>query len=584
MKSTEVLLPHQQDRYFQPHLRVQDDLEAVYQRNEIVVGWPLGVKDIYDRPARKNTVGIVGVQFGDEGKGRIVDNKLDHLLHIPGVTSAYVIRFQGGNNAGHTVYTEEGQKVPLHQVPSGILHPEAVGIMDSGMIIHMEDLKTEITDAEKIVGDLRTKLILSEDAMLCTDLERAEEVFLREKSSGKSEGGTGRGISPTVAHSIDRQGSFVHDLFAENWQELFSRKYDVYSIDFAAYGKDIAQFDVPDFKATRETGKEVKRKVGSKDEYLGRLESVRQWFIERDATVSSEKGLIQNTFAIHRNIDADISAGVIFEGAQSVGLHRMLGRRPDVTSTDTSLYGIQESTGHWKQEQITEGIGIIKLTYMSSVGAGKPVTMFDIPKKDVLAQKKEQVGDQWKNWDTDAYWQEIQGLGEFTDEQKIALWTREVAKEKGTTTGRYRDICALDLELIRYNARLGGINMLAGTHLDIARADQKIQVCTHYTDKKGNYVPYQPGLRHQQGLVPHYVYVDGFDGKEVSKAHSFDELPDNAKKLLSLIQRQTGYPIVMVTTGPERKDMIEIPKVPDKEYKILKPQGTIYTRRKNSMN
>jgi adenylosuccinate synthase len=76
--------------------------------------------------------------------------------------------------------------------------------MDTGMIIHLEDLQTEIVDAEKIVGDLRGKLFLSQDAILCTDLERAEEALNKVKNGGKSEGGTGRGISPAYANYYSR--------------------------------------------------------------------------------------------------------------------------------------------------------------------------------------------------------------------------------------------------------------------------------------------------------------------------------------------------------------------------------------------
>lgn len=561
------LLYHQQkERFINAYQKVSADYEAVYKNNEIQVGWQEGVYSMYEHSARASTVAVIGGQWGDEGKGRIIDNELDEMLRsMPNINLVYVIRYQGGSNAGHTIYTQSGEKIPLHQVPSGVLHPEAVGIMDSGMIIHMEDLRTEIVDAEKIseVGDLRGKLILSEEAMLCTDLERAEEVLNRDISEGKASGGTGRGISPTVAHSIDRTGLQVMDLMADNWQETFTKRYDDYAKRFSAFNRDVADMDVPDLRETRNQRKEIKRKVGTKQEYLDRLTEVRQWYIDREASVDESHKMVQNTFLIHRKaseqlMEEDLRTGVIFEGAQSVGLNKDYGRKPDVTATDTSLWGTAAGTKFWTRNDIRRGIGVVKLTYSSSVGdeESRPLTVVDLSRTDILAEEGIQSTEGWTG---EKYWEEISKLTGYSQEQKRALWIREVAREVGTTTRRYRDICELDLELLRYNIHMGGIEMLAGTHLDLARADQEIRICTHYTDETGQMVPYQPGVRHQKKLTPHYVTVPGFDGEAVKKAKSLDDLPLAAQQLLSFIQRQTGTPITIVTTGPERQDLVKMP-------------------------
>jgi adenylosuccinate synthase len=75
------------------------------------------IKTSLKNKPRRNTVCIVGAHFGDEGKGRFVDNKIQSMLEAKGVKKVYVIRFQGGAYGGHTVYTKDGKKVPLHQVP-----------------------------------------------------------------------------------------------------------------------------------------------------------------------------------------------------------------------------------------------------------------------------------------------------------------------------------------------------------------------------------------------------------------------------------------------------------------------------------
>ncbi len=533
------------DRWINPHTYVDQDLHEIYDLENISIGSPVLAEQFLNSSARDNTIAIVGAQFGDEGKGRLVDNKVNQLLSIPGVQSAYVIRYQGGSNAGHTIFTESGIKIPLHQIPSSIKEERAIGIMDSGMVIHMEDLRTELVDAEKIVGDLRGKLVLSEEATLITDLERAQEVVNRFRSDGRSKGGTGRGIGPGYANRRDRTDKEIFRLFEDNWREDFGQRYDRYQKEFSVHGFDLENMDVPDLRATRDLKSAQVRKVGSREEFLDRLDSVRQWYINREGNIKQEQALIQNTFLLNRNILKDMKQGVLFEGAQAIGLHERLGRLPDVTSSDTSIDGIKSGTGIWKTDFVGERIGVMKLTYNSSVGEVTMPTHIDLPRTAIHSEHG------------------------FTQDQLYGSWVREEAHERGTTTGRYRDICLLDLEIMRYHIQMGNIEALAGTHLDIAREDMPIRVCTHYEDKNGNPVPYQPGVRHQKDIKPVYIELPGWDGQAVQNARSLDEIPLNAKKYLSFVQRQTGTPIIAVTTGPERKQFIEMPNIqlPPKQYR-----------------
>lgn len=474
---------------------------------------------------RKNTIAVVGAALGDEGKGRLVDNKIEVLLKKRGIKKVYVVRFQGGNNTGHTV-EKDSIKLALHLVPAGIMYKQAIGIMDRGMVIHVEDLQTEVAYIEEKVGSLKNRLYLSDEAILCTDLERAEEVLNRLKT-GRAKGGTGRGISPAYAHHYDRLGLKIYDLTSKNWGGILSKQYDQYDKEFSAFGVSLSDTEVPDFRTTVKTRKETRRTVGSKKEFLERIRISRAWLLKRN--------MIRNTFLIHQNIFDDSSIGVIFEGAQALGLDPWLGTRPDTTSSNTSLYGISEGTAYWLPAHIEEKIGTFKILYTSSVGARRMPTHVDLP-KDV------------KDLPSSA-----------TGEQKWAAFVREEGFEYGTTTGRPRDITHLDLAFLTYNARMSGIDALAGTHLDIAEEDHTIKVCTHYTDKNGKPVSYQPGLRYLEGVVPHYVELPGWDGKACQKAKKASDLPENALTFLSFIQSRIGYPIVAVTTGPQRENFIKLP-------------------------
>ncbi len=512
----------QQQRFHEPSQGIEEDLMAIYERNEFVAGMPHHATRLFDALAREHTVAVIGVALGDEGKGRIIDNKLEAILAIPGVERAVVIRFQGGSNSGHSL--EKGDiKFAVHQVPSGVLFPQAIGLIDRGVVIHPQDLATEVTYVEEKVGDLRGKLFLSEEAILVTDLERAEEALNKIKQ-GKAAGGTGRGIGPAYAHHYDRLGLNIHDLLSDSWRETLGKQYQYYEKEFAAFGMGLSQMQVPDFEQTKKTGTSQTRTVGTQEEFLDRLETARIWLLERN--------IVTNLFAFHKEIYEDLRYGILFEGAQAVGLHAWLGTRPDVTASDTSVYGVGAGTGYWRAADIADRIGVFKIPYTSSVGARHMPTEVPLPKN--LADLP-----------TDQ-----------TSDQKWAAYIRDQAHEYGTSTGRPRDILSLDLAMLTYNCRMAGIEVLAGTHLDISREGESIKVCTHYTDQKGNYIPYQPGLRYQEGVVPQYIKLPGWDGEAARQATNFEELPENAKKFLAFIQTRTGYPIIAATTGPSREHLV----------------------------
>lgn len=494
------------DLFRYPYRGIEKTIRTIYKKNHIVLGHPKR-NNPNSNASRPNTVAIVGVALGDEGKGRFVDNKIESLLKKGGVARVAVVRYQGGNNAGHTV-EKGGIRLALHLVPSFILYEKAFGIMDRGMLIHPEDLRTEVSYVEEEVGSLKGRLFLSDEAILCTDLERAEEVLNRQKS-GQARGGTGRGVAPAYAHNLDRLGLKVYDLLSPDWENLLARQYEQYEGAFAAFGLFLPTVQVPDFQATYKEGKEVTRPVGTKRTFLARLRNARAWL--------KTAGITTNTFHMHHALFKDMRYAVLFEGAQAAGLDAWLGTRPDITASNTTIFGIREGTGYWLAPMIKEKIGLLKIPYTSSVGARRMPTHAD------------------NTW---------------------AAFVREAAHEYGTTTGRPRDITHLDLAFITYNARMAGIDVLAGTHLDIARESDIIKVCTHYENAKHEYVPYQPGLRYQKNVMPQYVALPGWDGQACRIAKKSSDLPDNALRFLAFLQARTGFPIVAVTTGSLRDNIV----------------------------
>ncbi len=149
---------------------------------------------------------IIGAQWGDEGKGKATDLLAEHI--------DYVVKFNGGNNAGHTVVIGN-EKYALHLLPSGILTPGVVPVISNGVVIDLAVLFEEI-DALNARGIDTSKLRVSANAHVITPynvtIDKVSERFLGKRAIGT----TGRGIGPTYADKINRVGIRIQDLFDES--------------------------------------------------------------------------------------------------------------------------------------------------------------------------------------------------------------------------------------------------------------------------------------------------------------------------------------------------------------------------------
>ena len=151
-----------------------------------------------------NNVVVLGTQWGDEGKGKIVDLLTER--------AKYVVRYQGGHNAGHTLVIN-GEKTVLHLIPSGILRENVTSIIGNGVVLSPAALMKEMKGLEDRGIPVRERLLLSEACPLILDYHVALDVA-REKARGaKAIGTTGRGIGPAYEDKVARRGLRVGDLF-----------------------------------------------------------------------------------------------------------------------------------------------------------------------------------------------------------------------------------------------------------------------------------------------------------------------------------------------------------------------------------
>ncbi len=290
---------------------------------------------------------VIGMQWGDEGKGKIVD-LLTEFAQV-------VVRFQGGNNAGHTVVVGE-RKVILHLIPSGALYPEKKCVIGNGVVVDPQVLLAEMDELQKL-GYFREddQFLISEDAHLIMPYHRRIDVA-RERMKGERKiGTTGRGIGPAYEDKVAREGIRIGDLVHE---DLFRKKLEARLAVKNHYLET----------CLHETGFDLEAVF---QEYRGYGERLKKYVAD-----------------ISVFIDGQIREGrhILLEGAQGTHLDIDHGTYPFVTSSNTVAGGACTGAGIGPTK-ITEVVGVSK-AYTTRVGSGP----FPTELKDEIGERIRERG------------------------------------------------------------------------------------------------------------------------------------------------------------------------------------------------
>lgn len=280
---------------------------------------------------------VIGAQWGDEGKGKVVDIYTEFADNV--------VRYQGGNNAGHTLVVGD-EKVILHLIPSGILHDGKRCVIGNGVVLDPEVFIKEITKL-KAAGYLKddSMLLLSEALHIIMPYHKRIDIAREAKSGSKKIGTTGRGIGPAYEDKIGRRGIRLMDLLDE---KAFSRKV-----------KEV--LDEKNLILTQLLGDQPFTFEEIYEEYMGYAETLRKYAAD-------------TSLLLHKEIKAGKS--LLFEGAQGTLLDVDHGTYPYVTSSSTCSGGACTGTGVSPRE-IHEVIGISK-AYATRVGSGPfPTELLD---------------------------------------------------------------------------------------------------------------------------------------------------------------------------------------------------------------
>jgi len=446
------------------------------------------------------TVTIVGAQLGDEGKGGIVD--------LYGEPADIVARYQGGDNAGHTV-VHGGEEYKLSLVPSGVVRGKT-GVLGNGCVVNPKTLFEEI-DTLRDRG-LDPDVRVARRAHIIFPYHRRLDGIEEEAKSETDQevGTTGRGIGPTYEDKAGRRGVRAGDLVDE------------------AVLRERLEYAVPQKRALAEDVFGVD--VGEEFD----VDALFEQYSEYGQRLQQEGMLVNAGDFIAEKLDA--GDNVVFEGAQGTLIDIDHGNYPYVTSSNPTAGGAATGTG--LGPGVVGGgdvIGIVK-AYLSRVGSG--------PMPTELAG----VEGDTPGYDGDA----------DEESEQLATYIREAGGEYGTVTGRPRRVGWLDMPILRHATRASGFTGLAVNHVDTLAGMDELKICDTYT-LDGEEIKTVPATtKRWAACEPNYQTFDGWDDVDWDSLSEYEELPENAQKYLAYVSEELDTPIYAVGVGPGRDETIVV--------------------------
>jgi adenylosuccinate synthase len=416
-------------------------------------------------------IAVLGAQWGDEGKGKIVD------MLTPRFSA--VARYQGGHNAGHTVYVE-GRKFVLHLIPSGILHPGVTCIIGNGVVIDPQALFKEIDDLVRMGVTVDGRLIVSEKAHVILPYHREFDVLSEARRGERKIGTTSRGIGPAYEDKIGRRGIRICDLLGD--REALAA--------------------------------EVRENVSARNRII--KDSTLDWHPLYEQLVAFGERIRPWVADVSLVLAQMMREGkpVMFEGAQATLLDIDHGTYPFVTSSNASVGGI--CTGLGIPSRAIGGVLGVAKAYTTRVGEGPLPTELEGPLADRL---------------------------------------RESGQEYGASTGRPRRCGWYDAVVVRYSARINGLDALALTKLDVLDDLPDVKLCTGYRTRQGTLTEFPADLKILADAQPVYETMPGWS-KPTRGITRMEQLPAEARRYIERLEEVSGVECAIVSTGSDRQETI----------------------------
>ena len=456
-------------------------------------------------PFKRCVTVIVGMQWGDEGKGK--------YAHIFSKDAKIVLRTTGGNNAGHTVVAN-GEKYAVHLLPSSIIRNDVKSIICAGVVVDPEVFNQEVEEMQnKGISISRDNLLVSNRAHIIFPFTKDMDLYYEYIKVNKV-GTTKRGIGPCYADKMNRVGIRVGDLFLPR-KELEIKVRELIKVPNILFGyyRLMWFLKTPIRLLQKIFHKEIEEDLGFRryrvDDLMQLCERYKNYLKDFRSDVQI---VIGNAL--------DKGEEIAIEGAQAHSLDIEHGDYPCCTSSAPNASGSLSGAGIGPM-YVKRVCGVMK-AYCSRVGAGPFIT-----KEDGV------VGD----------------------------YIREEGHEYGTTTGRPRDCGWLDLVHIKEAIKVSSVTERCINHIDTIgkvglRNHNEILICFgyYYNSREISYVPLDI-----EKCIPMYERFEGWSWEE--KPKTYEELPENCKMYIQYIEDYLKVPITYIGIGPGENDYIRRPVV-----------------------
>lgn len=438
---------------------------------------------------------VLGAQWGDEGKGKVVD--------MLATDADVVCRCQGGNNAGHTVVVE-GAEYDFHLLPSGIINPACKSVIGNGVVIHLPGLFEELEKNEKKgLRDWQSRLLISDRAHLVFDFHQAVDGLQEKENSEKGQGlgTTKKGIGPTYSSKAIRNGLRIGDLLG----------------DFSLF----------------------------KSKFKGLVSMYQRMFPNLTVDVEAElKRYKEYATVIEPNVtetvhflDKSLKEGkkVLVEGANAAMLDIDFGTYPYVTSSNCSVGGVCTGLG-LPPLRIGEVIGVVK-AYTTRVGEGPFPTELLHETGLVLEDKDGKFGKAMQ-----------MNIGEVLQER---------GHEFGVTTKRKRRCGWLDIPVLQFTNIVNGYTAVCITKLDILDTLTEIKIGVAYSINGEKIDHFPSSISDLAKVQVNYKTMAGWQ-TSTENVREYSDLPENAKAYIEEIEKLLEIPVRWIGVGKGRESIIKV--------------------------
>lgn len=462
---------------------------------------------------------ITGLQGGDEGKGKVTNKINDDAIKKFGAENVYVIGVNGGSNAGHTT-SIGGIEYHTHFLPTGAVENGVRMVCGSNKVLEPISLRKELFDLSKTFVGIPDRLTLSERIHYTT----IGHLIIDAGKVGKNIGTTSKGIGPTYASKASRTGIRLADLVKMSDDEIRVKLHQLYEyMGLLSYPKDGVIYSYKDIDEEGNTY-EVDVDYASLFSFENDIKNIK-WLLD-----TFGKSIVPALHFKHELLGFTDRC-YIFELSNAALLDITHGTYPNVTSSSCVSTVILESMGlnfsDIKRMKNMQIIGVVK-SYPTRVGNGTLVTCM---------------------------------TGE---DEEIAKEIIVNGREFGVTTGRMRRPGWLDLVQLKYAIDINGTNHINITRLDNLGHVDVIKVCVGYEFPDGRTISVEssscydyPATEEELSTaMPIYITIDGWKGFDFSTVRSYDDLHENVKQYIQIIEDKLGVSVSYINTGKDKDKMI----------------------------